>query len=139
MAMAHGGSRGSLAGLHWLALGFLCAVLVIWAGIFGLTLRRAELPPEAGGRVVAIYPFGWSGEQSIAAALQTEARLVRETWLPNAIELTSEDAGFAARLRAAGAIGVYRAQPFDVFTLAGCTGMPPARPAAGPNSLRRLS
>lgn len=138
MAMARGDHKGSFAGLHWLALGFLCAVLVIWAGIFGLTLRRAELPPEAAGRVVAVYPFGWSAGQSVAAAMQTEARLVRETWLPNAIELASDDAGFAARLRAAGAIGVYRAQPFDVFTLAGCTGMPAARPAAGPNSLRRL-
>ncbi len=130
------GGRGW--GLHWLALGFLGAVLLLWAGLFGLTLRRAELPPEAMGRVVAVYPFGWDRAQSTAAAFATEARLVRETWLPNAVELVSDDPGFAARLRAAGAIGVYRAQPFDVFTLAGCTGMAPPRPTVGPQSQRRF-
>jgi len=125
-------------GLHWIALGFLGAVLLVWAAIFGLTLRRAALPDEATGKVVAIYPFGWSKEQSTAAAFATEARLVRETWLPNAIELSSDDPGFAERLRTNGAIGVYRAQPFDVFTLAGCTGMLPALPRSGPQSLRRF-
>lgn len=129
---------GARLGLHWIALGFLGAVLLVWAVLFGLTLRRAALPSEATGRVVAVYPFGWSAEQSIAAALGTEARLVRETWLPNAIELSSDDPGFAARLRAGGAIGVYRAQPFDVFTLAGCTGMPTLLPRSGPQSLRRF-
>lgn len=126
------------ARLHWIALGFAGAVLLVWAAIFGATLQRAALPPEASGKVVAVYPFGWSKQQSTVAALGTEARLVRETWLPNAIELSSDDPGFAARLRAAGAIAVYRAQPFDVFTLAGCTGMPTLLPRSGPQSLRRF-
>lgn len=130
------GPRG--ISVHWWAAGFFALLLLVWAAIFGFTLQRAELPPEAHGRVVAVYPFGWSGRQSVAASLHTEARLVRETWLPNAIELVSDEPGFAERLRAAGAIGVYRAQPFDLFTLAGCTGMPPLRPNAGPQSLRRF-
>lgn len=124
---------------HWIALGFAGAVLLVWAALFGVTLQRAALPAEATGKVVAVYPFGWSNEQSVAAALGgTEARLVRDTWLPNAIELSSDDPGFAARLRAQGAIAVYRAQPFDVFMLAGCTGMPPLLPRSGPQSLRRF-
>ena len=43
--------------------------------------------------------------------------------------------GFAGRLQQSGAIGVYRAEPFSLFTLAGCTGVPP-----GPltRSLRRF-
>jgi len=127
------------ARLHWIALGFAGAVLLVWAAIFGVTLQRAALPGEASGKVVAVYPFDWSQERSVAAALGgTEARLVRETWLRNAIELSSDDPGFAQRLRAAGAIAVYRAQPFDVFTLAGCTGMPTLLPRSGPQSLRRL-
>lgn len=125
-------------GLHWIALGFAGAVLLVWAAIFGATLQRAALPNDATGKVVAVYPFGWTNEQSVAASLSTEARLVRETWLPNAIELSSDDPGFVERLRKAGAIAVYRAQPFDVFTLAGCTGMPPLLPRSGPQSLRRL-
>jgi hypothetical protein len=111
-------------GPHRLALGFVLAVLAVWAVLFGWTLRQAALPPEASGRVIAVYPFGWDAPAVTAAATRTEARLVRQTWLPNAVELASDEAGFAARLRETGAIGVYRAQPFTLFTLAGCTGMP---------------
>lgn len=124
---------------HGLALGLFLAILLAWAGLLGLTLRQAALPPEASGRVIAVYPFGWNGEASVAAALATEARLVRQTWLGNALELASDDPGFAARLRQTGAIAVYRAQPLDLITLAGCTGMPPppglfrSRPRPGLN------
>lgn len=118
---------------HSVALGFVLAVLLLWAGLLGWTLQRAALPPEASGRVIAVYPFGWDDLAVTAAAMRTEARLVRQTWLPNAVELVSEDAGFADRLRSHGAIAVYRAQPFNLFTLAGCTGMPPLLP-----SLRRF-
>jgi hypothetical protein len=117
-----------MAGPHRLALGFVAAVLVLWAGLFGWTLQHAALPPEASGRVIAVYPFGWTEPAVTGAAMQTEARLVRQTWLRNAVELASDEAGFAGRLRDSGAIGVYRAQPFSLFTLAGCTGMPPLLP-----------
>ena len=122
-----------MAAPHRLALGFVAAVLLLWAGLFGWTLQRAALPPEASGRVVAVYPFGWDMLAVTAAATRTEARLVRQTWLPNAVEVASDEAGFAARLRDSGAIAVYRAQPFTLFTLAGCTGLPPVFP-----SLRRF-
>lgn len=114
-----------MAAPHRLALGFVVAVLLLWAGLFGWTLQRAALPPEASGRVIAVYPFGWNDLTVTAAAMRTEARLVRQTWLPNAVELVSDEPGFAERLRDSGAIAVYRAQPFNLFTLAGCTGMPP--------------
>lgn len=115
-----------MAAGHRVALGLFLGILLVWAALLGLTLRQAALPPEASGRVIAVYPFGWNGEASVAAALGTEARLVRQTWLANALELASDDPGFTARLRQTGAIAVYRAQPLDLFTLAGCTGMPPA-------------
>lgn len=117
-----------MASAHRLALGFVAAVLLLWAGLFGWTLQRAALPPEASGRVIAVYPFGWGEPAVTTAAMRTEARLVRQTWLANAVELASEDPGFAGRLRDSGAIAVYRAQPFSLFTLAGCTGMPPLLP-----------
>ncbi|PJI42389.1 hypothetical protein [Ferrovibrio sp.] len=122
-----------MAAPHRLAFGFIAAVLLLWAGLFGWTLQRAALPPEASGRVIAVYPFGWNETTVTAAAMRTEARLVRQTWLTNAVELASDDAGFADRLRDSGAIAVYRAQPFNLFTLAGCTGLPPLLP-----SLRRF-
>lgn len=118
---------------HGIALGFALAVLLVWGLLFAVTVQRAALPPDASGRVIAVYPFGWNDAAVTASALRTEARLVRQTWLPNAVELASEDSGFAGRLRETGAIGVYRAQPFTLFTLAGCTGMPPLLP-----SLRRF-
>lgn len=114
---------------HGLALAFAAAVLLLWGGLFGWTLQRAALPPEASGRVIAVYPFGWPAAEVTAAATRTEARLVRDTWLHNAVELASDDPGFAGRLRDTGAIGVYRAQPFTLFTLAGCTGLPPLLPS----------
>jgi hypothetical protein len=122
-----------MAAPHRLALGFVAAVLLLWAGLLGWTLQRAALPPEASGRVIAVYPFGWNEMAVTGAAMRTEARLVRQTWLTNAVELASDDAGFADRLRESGAIAVYRAQPFNLFTLAGCSGMPPLLP-----SLRRF-
>ncbi len=122
-----------MASPHRIGLGFLAAILLLWAGLLGWTLQRAALPPEASGRVIAVYPFGWRDPAVTAAALQTEARLVRQTWLTNAVELASEDPGFAGRLRGTGAIAVYRAQPFTLFTLAGCSGLPPLLPP-----LRRL-
>jgi hypothetical protein len=121
-----------MAGPHRLAAVFGLAVLLLWAGLLGWVLQRAALPPEASGRVIAVYPFGWDAPAVTAAATtRTEARLVRQTWLPNAVELASDEAGFAARLRDSGAIGVYRAQPFSLFTLAGCTGLPPLLPSRG--------
>jgi hypothetical protein len=123
---------------HRLAFGFAAVVLLVWAALTAVTLRQAALPADASGRVVAVFPFGWSGGQSLVAGLQTEARLVRQTWLPNALELSSDEPGFAGRLRAAGAIAVYRAQPFDVFTLAGCTGLPPKFLLPKELSLRRF-
>ena len=124
-----------MTGGHRLAFGFFAAIVIAWAAILAVTLKQAELPPEAAGRVVAVYPFGWSGQASAAAALHTEASLVRETWLPNILEVASQQPGFAGRLQQNGAIVVYRAQPFSLFTLAGCTGLPP-----GPlsRSLRRF-
>ncbi|WP_341915735.1 hypothetical protein [Ferrovibrio terrae] len=114
-----------MAAGHRLALGLLLGVTLVWLLLLGWTIRQAVLPPEASGRVIAVYPFGWDGTASLAAALGTEARLVRQTWLGNALELASDDPGFAARLRQNGAIAVFRAQPLTLFTLAGCTGMPP--------------
>jgi hypothetical protein len=122
-----------MASPHRIGLGFLAAILLLWAGLLGWTLQRAALPPEASGRVIAVYPFGWTELAVTSAAMQTEARLVRQTWLTNAVELASDEAGFANRLRGTGAIAVYRAQPFTLFTLAGCSGLPPLLPP-----LRRL-
>lgn len=122
-----------MASPHRIGLGFLAAILLLWAGLLGWTLQRAALPPEASGRVIAVYPFGWSEPAVTSAAMRTEARLVRQTWLTNAVELASDEAGFADRLRGSGAIAVYRAQPFTLFTLTGCSGLPPLLPP-----LRRL-
>jgi len=115
----------AMSGGHRLALGFSGAVALVWGAVFALTLARAELPREESGRVVAVYPFGWDSRKAAAAAFRTEARLVRDTWLPNAIEVISEQPGFAGRLQDSGAVAVYRAEPFSLFTLAGCTGLPP--------------
>lgn len=110
---------------HLLAAGFLLLVLLAWSLSFHGTLSSAELPDEASGRVVAVFPLRYSGQASFIAASSSGGAIAREGWLSNMLIVQDTAPGLAARLRAAGAVAVYPAAPFESFSLAGCTGMPP--------------
>lgn len=124
-------------GGHRVALAFFFAILVAWSAGLALVLRQANLPDEATGRVFAVFPLDQGREQAFAAAAGTEAVFVRATWLGSGLVLQSDSPGFVARLKAAGAVVVFRAAPFDLFTLAGCTGLPPLFPRSGAATARR--
>ena len=44
---------------HGLAVALLAAVLLAWAGLVALVVRAADLPPEAAGTMVAVFPPGF--------------------------------------------------------------------------------
>ncbi len=124
--------------LHGLALLFMLAIGLAWAGLMAASLLRAELPDEAGGRLLAVFPFKdeWNKDRrgnGIRAAASAEAAIVGTLWLPNMVILQQDMPGLAGRLRLAGAVAVYRAEAFETFSLAGCTGLP-----QGLFSLRKL-
>lgn len=110
---------------HLLAAGFLLLVLLAWG--FGLrgTLNQAELPDEASGRLVAVFPLRYSGQASFIAASSSGGAIAREVWLSNMLIVQDATPGLAARLRAAGAVAIYPAAPFESFSFSGCTGLPP--------------
>ncbi len=110
---------------HALAACFLLVALLAWGWGLSRSLAEADLPDEAEGRLLAVFPFGHGERRSFAAASQAGAAIARELWLPNMLIVQDATPGLAARLRQAGAVAVYRAEPFEAFTLSGCTGMPP--------------
>ncbi|MEL3891488.1 hypothetical protein V6B08_14515 [Ferrovibrio sp. MS7] len=118
---------------HLLAAGFLLAALAAWGFSLSATLTEADLPDSAEGRLLAVFPLRHGGQQSFAAASRAGGAIARELWLPNMLVVEDRSPGFAERLRQAGAVAVYRAEPFEAFTLSGCTGMPPK-----PLSFRRF-
>jgi len=118
---------------HALALGFLLAIGLAWAGLMAASLLRAELPDEAAGRLLAVFPMHDRGGNGYRAAARAEAAIVGTLWLPNMVIVQENTPGLARRLRQAGAVAVYRAEAFETFSLAGCTGLP-----QGVFSLRKL-
>ena len=119
--------------MHALALLFMLAIGLAWAGLMAVSLLRAGLPDEAGGRLLAVFPLKDRGGNGIRAAAHVDAAIVGTLWLPNMVILKQDAPGLAGRLRQAGALAVYRAEAFETFSLAGCTGMP-----QGAFSLRKL-
>jgi hypothetical protein len=119
--------------VHLVAAGFLLAALAAWGFSLSATLTEADLPDSAEGRLLAVFPLRHGGQQSFAAASRAGGAIARELWLPNMLVVEDRSPGFAERLRQAGAVAVYRAEPFEAFTLSGCTGMPPK-----PLSFRRF-
>ena len=104
---------------HRLALGFAAAVLVasLIAGM--AAIRAAALPPEASGKMLAVFHPGTAEDAMFGAIVEAGARPVRRTWLPFVWVVSGDDLGTAGRLVAAGAMGSYGELPFSP-QIAGC-------------------
>lgn len=113
---------------HLLAAGFFLAILIGWGFSLRGTLAQADLPDEAGGRLLVVFPWRYTAPASFAAAAGTGSAIAREMWLSNMLIVQDGRPGLAARLRAAGAVAVYESAPFEGFVLPGCTGLPPKLP-----------
>jgi hypothetical protein len=104
---------------HRLALTLGLAVLLAWLIIMSLLVRAAALGPEASGKVLVVFPPGASEEVIFQKLLAAGGKPLRATWLPFVWVVAGEEAGFAGRLKAQGAIGTYGEMPFAP-SVAGC-------------------
>jgi hypothetical protein len=87
-------------------------------------VRAADLPPEAGGTMVAVFPPGFDGADALAAVARADGLPVRTTWLGNVWVVHGPEPGFAGRLREAGAWLAVAAVPFEPGLLGGCPFVP---------------
>lgn len=107
-------------GQRRLAVLLLLATLAFWVGLVGLMLYQARLGPEASGTVVVVFPRAMDRADMFTGLIDAEGRLVRATWFDNIWVVHGDAPGFAARLRAAGAIEVLAYAPFQPVMLGGC-------------------
>ncbi|MGI9464155.1 MAG: hypothetical protein ACR2OM_09455 [Aestuariivirgaceae bacterium] len=84
-----------------------------------LSMRAAALPAEASGTVLAVFPPSAKSDEVFASLVRAGGKPLRETWLPFVWVVSSDQPGFAGRLKAEGAIGAYGEMPVSP-QLAGC-------------------
>ncbi len=106
---------------HRVALGFLAGAVAAWGMVLFVAVKAA-VPPEGGGRVLALFPPGRSSEANFAAIAASEGRPIGSLWT-RMLWVVDVDRGGAAKLKAAGALAVFKEVP-----LAGTLGC--AYPAA---------
>lgn len=104
---------------HRFALAFGGIVLLVWLVVMAATMRRAALPPEAPGPLLAVFDPGMSEDEMFARIAAANGKPVRSTWLGFVWIVQGDEAGLAGRLEAQGAIGTYSELPFNA-SLAGC-------------------
>ncbi|MEO3431219.1 hypothetical protein AAFN88_20355 [Pelagibius sp. CAU 1746] len=103
------GAGALRAGTAALALGLLLAVSTL------PVFAAADLPGEASGTLAAVFAPGTDKAAALAAVAEAEGLVVRAGGWGAVLIAHSDDAGFAARLRRAGALMVV-----DPRSAAGC-------------------
>lgn len=91
-----------------------------WLGFTGIAVSRAVLPPETTGLMLAAFPLHADDDEIFAAVVEAGGQAVRRTWFPGAWVVAGDDAGFAGRLKAAGAWGAFGQAPVGMPELGGC-------------------
>ena len=104
---------------HRLALGLAAAVLAVFVVVMAVVMRHAALPGEAAGTVIAVFPAAMGEDEVFAGLVRAGGRPLRATWVPGVWVVAGDEAGFAGRLEAEGALGVYHELPFSP-QIAGC-------------------
>lgn len=108
---------------HGLAAALFGGVLLVWAGLMGLSLQRAALPDATDGMMLAVFSPGTSDAEAMAAMVRAGGEPVRSTWLGFAWVARGTEPGFVGRLKAEGALGAFGELPVGP-TLGGCTATP---------------
>ena len=92
---------------HRFIFGIFVSVLIVWAGAMAVSMRRAALPPEAAGPLLAVFEPGTPENSIFASIVNAGGKPVRPTWLSFVWVVAGEEPGLAGKLEAAGAIGTY--------------------------------
>ena len=106
--------------VHLLASAILGGAVLVWAALFLGTLIRAEAAPDRAGTLVAVFPRGVGEDEVLTRVARADGVVVRGTWFGNVWHVNRERPGFAADLRAAGAVFVVPMLPVDLFGMGGC-------------------
>lgn len=107
---------------HLLALKLFVGILVLWAVALVGLLAYAQMPDEAAGTAIVLFPPSWETEAALAAAQGIDARLVTTTAFDNIIVVAQDTPGLVGRLKEAGALMAFRNLTFGDVTFAGCLG-----------------
>lgn len=113
---------------HRLAFGLFVSVLTIWIAVMALVMRRAALPPQASGVMLAVFQPGTPQPVIFASLTRAGARPVRPAALDFIWIVAGDEPGLAGRLAAEGALGAYRDLPISP-TIAGCFALADAKVA----------
>ena len=107
---------------HGFALKLAGSIVGVWLLLLGFVLYEAAVPPEGSGIVIAVFPPGTDSTAVAAASATIGARILSTTWFDNMLIVEDETAGFAGRLREAGAIAAFRNISFAGLSFVGCVG-----------------
>ncbi|MCL6607579.1 MAG: hypothetical protein K6T74_05735 [Geminicoccaceae bacterium] len=107
--------------LHLVATAALLATAVVVCALALALLLHAAADPERTGRFTAFFPAATPPEARFTAVVAAGGVPVRESWLPGAVELESEEPGIARRLEAVGARLVLPGLPSKLLAFGGCS------------------
>ena len=104
---------------HLLAASIAVALLLIWLAAMAIAIHHAALPPEASGRMIAVYPPGLTSEAMVERIASAGGNPVRQTWASSVWVVASDEPGFAGKLQQSGAMATYAELPIGM-QMAGC-------------------
>jgi hypothetical protein len=111
---------------HRFAALLFCAILIAWLAVMAIVMRRAALPPEVSGPMLAVFEPGTSADEIFAKLVKAEAKPIRPTAFGFIWVVAGEQPGLAGRLLALGAIGTYAELPLSP-SIAGCFALADAK------------
>ena len=111
---------------HRFALAFFGGVIVAWLILMVVLVRNAALPAEAAGTMLAVFEPSISEAAAVNAIAAARGNVVKHSGLAFAWVVQSDEQGLAGRMRAQGAIGVYRELPISP-ALMGCIAVADAK------------
>lgn len=85
----------------------IVAALLGWTAFATLVAHAQSVDDRRSGRLVAVFPPGTSRQATLDKLARTDARLVKDSFLPFVWTLYSAEPDLAGRLRQSGAIGVF--------------------------------
>lgn len=105
--------------IYLLTIPLLITVLIA-IGLVLLNMRLMSLPEEASGTVVVVFPPNYSPATIYDAVLNSDGRLLNNTWFDSAWVVYSEQDGFVAQLKAQGAWAAFNPALLQSITISGC-------------------
>ena len=111
---------------HKFALVFFGSVIVAWLAVMIGLVRNSALPAEASGTMMAVFEPSITEADAVYAIAAARGNVVKKSGLAFAWVVQSDEQGLAGRMRAKGAIGVYRELPISP-ALMGCIAVADAK------------